>query len=146
MFNNYSQRDKLVKELKSIKEKLKTNDISNDLEIEKKRKDIIDLETAVQKNDKEVKILSQKIKNYLTNNLDKMCNIYEDKKYTEILKDLNKSQSSIFDNLEEFDIHDQAKIQSCFDNIYSYITDFYEFKRRKVLEDFNTELNQYEQG
>ena len=80
VFNNYSQNDELVKELKSIKEKLKTNNISNDLEIEKKSKDINDLKIAVQKNDKEVKILSQKIKNYLTNNLDEMCNTYKDKK------------------------------------------------------------------
>ena len=82
----------------------------------------------------------------MTNNLDEICKTYNDHKYTKILKDLNKSQSSIFDNLEEFDNHDQVIIQSCFDNIYSYITDFYESKRRKALEDYNTELSQYELG
>ena len=82
----------------------------------------------------------------MTNNLDEIYKTYNDQKYTEKLKDLNKSQSSIFDNLEEFDNHDQVIIQSCFDNIYSYITDFYESKRRKALEDYNTELSQYGLG
>ena len=57
----------------------------------------------------------------MTNNIDAIHKTYNDQKYKEKLKDLNKSQSSIFDNLEEFDNHDQAKIQSCFDNIYSYV-------------------------
>ena len=144
MFNNYSRRDELDKEMKSIEKRLKTTDKSDDLEVEKKNKDIIDLEIAVQKNNKEVKILSQKIKNYLTNNIDEMCNTYKDSKYTKELKDLFKSQSYIFDNLEEFDIHDQAKMQSCFDKIYSYITDLFESKRRKALKDYNTELSQNE--
>ena len=80
----------------------------------------------------------------MTNNLDKIYKTYNDQKYTEKLKDLNKSQSSIFDNLEEFDNHDQVIIQSCFDNIYLYITDLFESKRRKALEDYKTELIQYE--
>ena len=75
-----------------------------------------------------------------------MCNTYKDPKYTKELKNLNKSQLSIFGNLEEFDNHDQAKIQSCFDNIYLFITNLFESKRRKALEDYNIELSRYELG
>ena len=71
---------------------------------------------------------------------------YNDHKYTKILKDLKESQLSMFDNLEKFDIHDQAKIQSCFDNIYSYITDLFEYNRRTAFEGYKTELSQYELG
>ena len=121
VFNNYSQNDELVKELKRIKEKLKTTDKSDDSEIKKISEYIIDLEIAVKESYNEAKVLSQKILNYLTNNLDEIHKTYNDHKYTKILKDLNKSQSFIFDNLEEFDNHDQVIIRSCFDNIYLYI-------------------------
>ena len=60
-FNNYSQRDELEKEMESIEKQLKTTDKSDDLEIKKISKYIIDLEIAVKESYNEAKVLSQKI-------------------------------------------------------------------------------------
>ena len=147
MFNNYSQRNELVKELKNIKEQLKTTDKSDDSDISEISKNIDNLEkTTIPKNFKDAKKLVKIISNYLKHNLEEMCKTYKDPEYTKELKNLNKSQLSIFGNLEEFDNHDQAKIQSCFDNIYLFITKLFESKRRKALEDYNIELSRYELG
>ena len=79
----------------------------------------------------------------MTNNLDEIYKTCNDHKYTKILKDLNESQSSMFDNLEKFDNHDQAKIQSCFDNIYLHIIGFYETKTSQAFQNYEIELRQY---
>ena len=79
----------------------------------------------------------------MTNNLDEIHKTYNNHKYTKILKDLYESQTSMFDNLEEFDNHDQVIIQSCFDNIYLYIIEVYEMKKSQALQNYKTELRQY---
>ena len=61
MFNNYSQRDELEKEMESIEKQLKTTDKSDDSETKKISKYIIDLEIAVKESYNEAKVLSQKI-------------------------------------------------------------------------------------
>ena len=52
----------------------------------------------------------------------------------------------MFDNLEKFDNHDQVIIQSCFDNIYLHIIEVYEIKKSRALQNYKTELRQYELG
>ena len=49
----------------------------------------------------------------------------------------------MFDNLEKFDNHDQAKIQSYFDNIYLHIIEVYEMKKSQALQNYEIELRQY---
>ena len=61
VFNNYSQRDELDREMESIEKQLKTTDKSDDLEIKKISEYIIDLEKAVKESYNEAKVLSQKI-------------------------------------------------------------------------------------
>ena len=61
VFNNYSQRDELQKEMESIEKQLKITDKSDDSEIKKICKYIIDLEIAVKESYNEAKVLSQKI-------------------------------------------------------------------------------------
>ena len=120
--------------------------IIDDLKIKDLQSKISKLEKAIDQNEKDAKKLVKKIVKYVTDNLATIFDAYDDYEYKKKIKDLNTSQISIFSDLTNFDNHDQAIIQECFEYISSYHNDIFELERAKSLNEFESELEIFQQN
>ena len=117
----------------------------NDSEIDDYKNKIKIVKDTIYQNEKDAVTSSKKISKYLTENLAIAENDIYKSKSKQHIKGLNASQTSIFKDLEKFDGHNQATIQRCFEAIYLYNNDIFETERGKLLENFETNLHQFEQ-
>ena len=142
----YSKTDLLQKELNSMNASLTGCTKSNDLKIIDLNSRISKLEQAIAENTKDAKKLAKQIAKYVTDNLTTIYNVYDDYKYKKEIKDLNTSQISIFSDFKNFEYHDQAKIQDWFEHINSHYKGVFELERKKLLDEFEAELERYQKN
>ena len=142
----YSKKDLLQKELYSMDVTLKSYAKIDDLKIEGLRDRMSILKQAIAQNTKDAKKLIKQIAKYVTDSLTTIYNAYDDNGYKKYIRDLNKLQMSIFNDLEKFDNHDQVTIKDWFEQINSHYKGVFELERTKLLDEFETDLERYQQN
>ena len=142
----YSKKDLLQKELYSMDVTLLGCTRFDDEKIKKLNSRISKLEQLIIQNTKDAKKLIKQIAKYVTDSLTTIYNAYDDNGYKKYIRDLNKLQMSIFNDLEKFDNHDQVTIKDWFEQINSHYKGVFELERTKLLDEFETDLERYQQN